>query len=75
MHSPPRPRISNLVATARGTLAVRLGVPEVRLLDDPEHVADPSLRAALQAENALLLPRIAIRRSSPTMALPANRCD
>jgi acid phosphatase len=47
------------LATARDSLAGRLGVPEARLLDDPALVSDPSLRAALQAENALLLPRIA----------------
>ena len=47
------------LAAARTTLASRLGVPEAQLLDDPARLADPRVRAAVQAENALLLPRLA----------------
>ena len=47
------------LAAARTTLAGRLGVPEAHLLDDPARLADPRMQAAVQAENELLLPRIA----------------
>ncbi len=46
-------------SAASATLANRLRVPMAQLLADPAKVADPQMRGALQAENTLLLPRIA----------------
>ena len=46
-------------AAAGATLASRLGVPIALLLADPASLADERVRTALQAENTLLLPRIA----------------
>ena len=46
------------LARAAARLAKRLGVREADLLKAPERVSDAGARAALQAENAQLLPRI-----------------
>ena len=47
------------LGAATAKLAQRIGVPEADLLAPPGHVADAQARAALQAENAQLVPRIA----------------
>ncbi len=47
------------LAAARTKLARRIGVPEAQLLAMPASVSDAGVRAALQAEHAQLLPRIA----------------
>ena len=47
------------LATARAGLAQRIGVPQTQLLAAPEHALDAQARAALQAEHAQLVPRIA----------------
>ena len=47
------------LAAARAKLARRVGVPEAQLLAGPDSIADPKARAALQAEQAQLVPRIA----------------
>jgi acid phosphatase len=47
------------LGAARAKLAQRIGVPEAQLLGLPADVADAKARAALQAEHAQLLPRIA----------------
>ena len=58
---------------ARTALARRIGVPEALLLAAPASVSDASVRAALEAENRQLLPRIAAAVTEAGATGPRSR--